>query len=198
MNFERKYKIFNWGNFFMSAENQANTSNHSQNHRRIITLIEGALCVALSTVLTKLNLFSMPQGGSIDLELLPLILFAFRHGVKSGTGAGAVYGVVRIVTGAHIYYPVQAFLDYPLAFACAGVSGMKYKIPGLIIAALLQLLCHIVSGTVFFAEYAPAGESPFVYSLIYNAPIVILKYAISGAAAIFLCKALENALPANK
>ena len=169
-----------------------------QNRNHVKTIIEGALCIALAAVLTKLNLFSMPQGGSVDLELLPLILFAYRHGIKSGVGVGALYGIIRIITGAHVYNPVQAFLDYPLAFACVGAAGFMYRIPGLIIAGLSQLACHVISGAVFFAEYAPAGESPFVYSLIYNAPIVIVKYAVSGIAAILLCKALETALPSTK
>ena len=45
---------------------------------RTVVLVEGALCIALSIVLSYIRLFRMPQGGSVNLELVPLILFAWR------------------------------------------------------------------------------------------------------------------------
>ena len=81
----------------------------------IVSMIEGALCIALALVLTKLNLFAMPQGGSVDIELVPLLLFAYRRGPKLGILVGALTGVMKVLTGGYVLNPVQLVLDYILA-----------------------------------------------------------------------------------
>ena len=62
-------------------------------HTNTAAMIECALCVALSYVMTKINLFTMPQGGSVDFELVPLILFTYRRGWNWGLAAGTLAGV---------------------------------------------------------------------------------------------------------
>ena len=48
-------------------------------------LANGALCIALSTVLSFITLYKMPQGGSITLaSMLPMFLFAYAYGVGPG------------------------------------------------------------------------------------------------------------------
>lgn len=161
----------------------------------IVSMIEGALCIALSLVLTRLNLFAMPQGGSVDLELVPLILFAYRRGPKLGILAGALTGVLKVFTGGYFLNVMQLILDYPLAYAFAGITAFYPRLLWLILAALGQLVCHVVSGAIFFAKYAPTGWNPWLYSIIYNGPVVIAKYAISAVAAIILWRILQRAMP---
>lgn len=164
-------------------------------HSNTIIMIEGALCIALSIVLSKINLFEMPQGGSVDFELVPLMLFTYRRGLKWGIRAGALTGVVKILMGAYFYNIIQVILDYPLAYAFVGLAAINPKIFGLILAAVGQIACSVISGVVFFAEYAPEGQSPFMYSLLYNLPVLGVKYIISGIAALILWKAIDKALP---
>lgn len=161
----------------------------------LVSMIEGALCIALALVLTKLNLFVMPQGGSVDLELVPLLLFAYRRGPKLGVLVGALTGVMKVVTGAYVLNIVQLILDYPLAYAFAGIAGFYPKLLWLILAALGQLACHVVSGAFFFAQYAPQGWNPWLYSIIYNAPVIVAKYAISAVIALILWQVLQKAMP---
>ena len=158
----------------------------------IVSMIEGALCIALALVLTKLNLFAMPQGGSVDIELVPLLLFAYRRGPKLGILVGALTGVMKVLTGAYVLNPVQLVLDYILAYAFVGIAAFYPKFLWLILAALGQLASHVVSGAVFFAQYAPSG---WLYSIIYNAPVVAAKYAISAVIAIILWQILQKAMP---
>jgi thiamine transporter len=112
----------------------------------------------------------MPQGGSINLELVPLFIFAYRHGWKRGAEVGALSGFLQIVFGGYVVHPVQAILDYPLAFGVVGFSGLwgKHLITGTILAGIARFSCHVISGVVFFASYAPEGTNVLVYSLIYN------------------------------
>ena len=166
-------------------------------HSKIAAMVEGALCIALGQVLSKLNLFAMPQGSSVDIGLMPLIIFAWLRGMRWGSGAGALAGIVKILLGGYILNPLQAVLDYPLAYACTGLAALlprswPGKAAGTFLAALAQSACHIVSGAVFFGQYAPEGQSPWMYSLAYNAPVIALKYALSFIAACLLWKALQR------
>ena len=95
-------------------------------HNNIIVMVEGALCIALAIVLSKINLFTMPQGGSVDFELVPLMIFAYRRGLKKGIFAGALFGILLILLGGYVLNIFQAILDYPLAFACAGLVAIRF------------------------------------------------------------------------
>ena len=35
-------------------------------------------------------------------------------------------------------------------------------------AVVLKVTVHVISGCVYFYEYAPVGWSPLIYSLVYN------------------------------
>ncbi len=89
---------------------------------------------------------------------------------------------------------IQVLLDYPVAFACVGLAAIRPKILGLIIAMIANISCSVISGVVFFAEFAPEGQHPFIYSLAYNVPVVGVKYILSGITALILWKSLAKIL----
>lgn len=141
-------------------------------------LAMGAICIALSSVLSMIKLWKMPQGGSITpASMLPMMLFAYVYGMGPGLTLGAVYGVLQYILGPWFVSVPQVLLDYPIAFAMVGLAGAFRKMEsirlglslGVILASLGRLAASLVSGVVFFAEYAAAsGLSPLVYSLGYN------------------------------
>ena len=167
-------------------------SNAASIRSATAAMVEGALCIALAVVLSKVNLFALPNGGSVDAGLAPLFIFAWRRGLRWGIAAGALAGVVKVLLGGYIVHPAQVVLEYPLAFSCKKPLGQAM---GLVLGFLAQTACHVVAGAIFFAQYAPKGQSPWVYSLLYNAPTLAAKYLLSAAAAWLLWKALERALP---
>lgn len=161
---------------------------------KVSVLVEGALCVALSVVLSYFKLFSMPQGGSITLEMAPLLFVAYKHGGKWGIMAGSISGLLQMLFGGYIVHPVQAILDYPLAFACMGMAGMfgRHIVAGTIAAGLGRLFCHILSGVIFFSSYAPAGQSPWVYATVYNASFMTPTLILASVTALMIWKKLPN------
>ena len=52
------------------------------------TLVEIALTIALAFVLDELRLFEMPQGGTVSLSMLPLIVLAYVRGWGPAVLAG--------------------------------------------------------------------------------------------------------------
>ena len=57
-------------------------------------LCEGAILVALAEILGFLKIGHLPNGGSISLMMLPIVVFALCWGLGSGLLAGFVLGVV--------------------------------------------------------------------------------------------------------
>ena len=169
------------------------------------TMAEIGIAIALAAVLGQLRLFVMPQGGSVSLELLPIIFVAVRRGVVPGLTAGLLYGLVQLLLpGAFVYHPVQAALDYPLAFAALALAGLVVVRGwrGLILAVALavagRLVFHTLSGLIFFAEYAPSWESPWLYAITYNLLYLVPEGVLTVLLLWPLLKAYDAAFPGRR
>lgn len=145
-------------------------------------IANAALCLALAFVLSYIKLFDLPQGGAVTAaSLLPIIAFAYGYGLAPGLVVGVAYGLLQMIQDPWIVTPVQAILDYPLAFACIALAAVARKLPdswgwlaGMALAAVGRFVCHTFTGVVFFAEYAEGtGLSPFVYSVSYNSFVFV-------------------------
>ena len=151
-------------------------------------LANAAICMALSFVLSYIRLFKLPQGGSVTpASLLPILAFAYYYGTVPGLVVGIAYGFLQMIQDPWIVGAVQAALDYPLAFGCiafAGVFGQMQRKHGwnelaswlaaVLAVGLGRFICHVLSGVVFFADYASGtGMSPLVYSLSYNSFVFV-------------------------
>ena len=143
--------------------------------RRIAT---AAMCIAIGYILSCIKLYKMPQGGSITpASMLPLIAFSVACGPLQGAIVGCAYGMLGQLQDPYVIHPIQMLVDYPLASAALALGGLVRFIPmkkelklpvAVLLGAIGRYAMAVLSGTVFFAEYAPVGQSALVYSLIYN------------------------------
>jgi thiamine transporter len=172
--------------------------------RDVRVLTESALAIALAFVLSFVKVFEMPFGGSISLEMVPLILLALRQGPWVGIVAGTVYGLLDLVTPpVFAVHPVQVLLDYPLAFGALGLAGffqptVRGAILGTVVAVLARFICHFISGVVFFASYAPEGWNVYIYSAAYNAAYLIPSLIVAVVVVLVLLRPLEGAQPSRR
>ena len=155
---------------------------------RIHTIAEAGLCIALFAVLQYLNI-RLPiniAGGTISLSMVPIVLFALLYGPGWGMVIGALCGMIDLMLEPFIVNVFQVFLDYPLAFAAVGLSGLlapllrqllarnkkAFAAACAFIATLLgvsvRFIPHFISGVIFFASDAPKGQSVYLYSAGYN------------------------------
>jgi thiamine transporter len=44
---------------------------------------------------------------------------------------------------------------------------------GIILGMIGRLLSHIISGVIYFSSYAPQGTNPWIYSITYNASVIL-------------------------
>lgn len=180
-----------------------------------VGMVEIAVAVSLAAGLGMVRLFVMPQGGSVSLEMIPILFIAVRRGVVPAVVAGGLYGCVQFVLpGFYYVHPVQLVLDYPLAFAAIGLAGLV-PVPwfdsdteqprwtstytGLLVAAVAlavlgRFACHFVSGIVFFGSYAPQGQPVWLYSLVYNASYLLPELTITSVALWAVVPACDRAL----
>lgn len=147
---------------------------------RTRALCEGAVMVAMSQLLSYLVLYRMPQGGSLDAAMLPLVVYCVRWGFGWGTLAGFCYGLLQYFIGNGFAISWVALLgDYAIAYTLVGVAGLfKGKkfglIWGCISGCLARFVVHWVVGATVWGEYMPESfwnlpmTNTWVYSALYN------------------------------
>lgn len=146
-------------------------------------LSEIVVVIALSTVLSYIKIYHLPQGGSITAgSMVPLLWLSLRRGAKIGIFASIVYGIVQLLIEPFVYHPVQVLLDYPIAFGVLGLAGFfkSYPLIGVVVGIFGRFVSHLLSGVIFFANYAPQGMNPIVYSAIYNGSYLIGELVVSA------------------
>jgi thiamine transporter len=155
--------------------NQTNQENRQFFSTKILAEIIVLVSLAGALSLISHSFFRLPQGGSINLGMIPIFWLALRRGWIIGIFAGAVFGVVDMTIEPFIVNPIQFILDYPLAFAVLGVAGLfrKYAVVGVAFGGIARFSCHFISGIVYFADYAPAELGPVIYSAVYNGTYII-------------------------
>ena len=196
------------------GKDTSTVSTSTQRTSPTLILVHGALCVALSFVLSYIKLFSMPQGGSITLaSMLPIMLFANRYGVKWGLSAGLVLGILQYMQEGYFTHWLQFIFDYPLAFAVIGLGGMirgeKNLVFSILIGGTARFLSHFIGGVIFWGQYIMIGEKAetamtigemlpanIAVSFSYNAPYMFADIAICAVIALLppFRKAIKSAL----
>ena len=110
------------------------------------TMVVSALLVGLSIVLTRITIWSLPQGGSVSLfGMLPIVICAYFFGTRRAVMCGMCVGMIDLISKPYVIHPIQLLLDYPLAFGAIGFAGLIFmaKKDGLIPAYLFLSLIHI-------------------------------------------------------
>ncbi|MGN1180318.1 MAG: energy-coupled thiamine transporter ThiT [Suilimivivens sp.] len=153
-------------------------------------LVFCAAALALGFVTSYIKIVPMPWGGSVTLcSMLFVTLIGYWYGPKIGLIAGFAYGLLQFVQdgGSYILSPLQACLDYILAFAALGLSGLFYKkanglLKGYLFAILVRGLLHTIGGYLYWMDYMPdnfPGSLAAIYPIVYNYAYILAEGAIT-------------------
>lgn len=170
-------------------------------HSKTRMIAEAGVAIAIAQVLSFITLFHMPQGGSIKAaSMVPLMIFAYRWGGTRGILAGVVYGILHFLLGfkSSIHY-LSIILDYLVAYGVIGVCGyfkdnMIGLVSGSIVAIALRWFASVTSGAVVFASYAPQGQNPWIYSMIYNASYMVPDGILNIVVLLFIYQGVKRGL----
>lgn len=138
-----------------------------------IVIARIGLVAALTVTLYMIKLAPFPQGGGCSLlSVLPLMIYATIFGAKEAIMCGFIVGCLKIIV-APPYFPMQLPLDYftpMIALGFTPLFGRKKMLLGLgaVIACSVATFSSILSGIIFFGQYAPEGMHVWVYSTVYN------------------------------
>lgn len=169
------------------------------------TLCEAAIFIALAQILGYLTLYRFPQGGTIDMAMLPIVLFAVRWGAGWGALTGFVYGLLQYFLGNGIAIDWTTMIaDYLVAFTLLGLGaglfrGRKYGIfYGAGVGCLLRFITHWIIGAVVWGKYMPdeffgmTMTNEWFYSFLYNSPYMIADFIIIVVISALLYKPLNR------
>ena len=166
----------------------------------------GALCLAISVVLSRIRLFAMPSGGSITpASKLPLMLFAFLYGPGPGLLLGLAYGLMDYMFGGWFLNVWQFLLDYPIAFSLLGLAGLTHRMEnkrlglvlGTVIGSLGRYIAVVLAGVAFWAE-GRTGAEAWLYSLSYNGVYMAVECVLCVVIAALLGGRLLSAVRAAR
>lgn len=149
-----------------------------------------AMCIAISFILSYIRLYRMPQGGSITLVAkLPLVLFTLACGPIEGLVAGCAAGLIGLIQDPYVIHPIQMLVDYPFASGAVAIAFVAKLLPckndrvKYVAATALgyfgSYVMAVLSGAIFFGEYAWEGWGAWAYSFAYNASYALPECIIA-------------------
>lgn len=137
-------------------------------------LVYSALGIAIALVTSYIKLWEMPTGGSVTLlSMFFICLIGYWFGAGYGIITGVAFGLLQFILNPYMVSIPQVLLDYPLAFGALGLAGFfrneKHGMQlGYIIGVIGRFIFSTLSGVIFFADYAPEGMNPWIYSMSYQ------------------------------
>lgn len=177
--------------------------------KSVYRLVESALLLAIAAVLSVIKIVDMPYGGSITaFSMLPLLIIAYRYGVKWGLVTAFTYSLIQLLLGLENFSYVAgalslaalALFDYLLAFLALGLGGIfrrdgRSQTASLVAAAVftgvLRYLCHCVSGFTVWRDLSVPFSQSLIYSFSYNATYMIPEIVILALGAVYISRVMS-------
>ena len=159
-------------------------------HLKLRALCEGAVMVALAQILGYVKFFSLPNGGSVTVNMLPIFIYCARWGFGPGMLASFSLSLLQLLLDGAYAWGWQSIIgDYIVAYSLIGVAGLFKKLPGGFFigsaaGALARFLAAWYVGAVVWGEYMPESffgmtmSSPWIYSALYNGSYLALNTAL--------------------
>ncbi len=140
---------------------------------------------SISFVLGQVILFKAPQGGSVSLFAVPIIIIAAKFGFECSMYVAITAAIFSMMRNAVIIHPFQVILDYFIPNMCFCIiyyfrKNSKKIILGIILAYFLNFFSHFICGIIYYGQFAPKGQPVWIYSLIYNISTMIPELLIVG------------------
>lgn len=162
----------------------------------IRTIAEDGIFIAAAFVLSYIKIPMQTNGGSVNFQMLPLLIIALRRGPLHGfVASGIVYGLLTCLTDGYGFatYP----FDYLIGFGSAGVMGFfsplilgeeqkSYNLKGIIFIVVAGVISTFVRFVGSTTSSMVIYDYPFDAAVVYNA----IYIPVSGGIAIAVLCAL--------
>ena len=213
-----------------------NTTQKTQ--RLTVSAVMLAFATVLALVCEMIPFLNLPFGGGFTVaSMLPIVIISYMYGIKWGFFASFTYSVIQIMISIIKGSTVMALftpssdgymggigiaiaiivIDYLVAYTILGIGGIfrnriQNKIVALVLGVILALslryICHIISGYIFYGEWAEwffsqegfyaIGEKilgtfsgkglALIYSVFYNGLFMIPEIIITAIVTVPIAK----------
>ena len=175
-----------------------------------LMLVEGAIMIALATVLSFIQVYKLPWGGSITLlSMLPICLYSIKYGIKQGFAVAFIFSLIQFVQGiadglfgwglTPVMLIACILLDYILAYTAIGIAGIFNKngmagwLGGTVLALFLRFVFHFLSGVIIWHSFGElwngfSTENTYLYSFLYNGSYMLPEIIFTAIGAFILFK----------
>lgn len=133
-----------------------------------------AIMAAITILLYMIKLVPFPQGGGFSLlSVLPIMILSIVFGIQEGLLCAIIVASLQAILKPPLF-PLQLPLDYfgvMMTIAFTPMFGTKKKtsiILGATLAGVLSTWFSVLSGVIFFSQFAPEGMNVWKYSIGYN------------------------------
>ena len=160
-------------------------------------LVYGAICLAMSYVLSLFGI-SLNLGGTITFaSILPVAIYCYYFGFRKGLIVTTVFMLLQLTQGPYIVSPWSMLLDYVIPYLALSLTGAfswmnrkhaaatgskRFAIVshsgfyvGLAAYLIVRYISHVLSGILFWNMWYSPAPAGFVlgYSLGYNSFCII-------------------------
>lgn len=149
----------------------------------VLDLSYMALYISLAIVLDYIGQFipilQMPNGGSINIAVIPVLISSYHLGYKKAVGVGLGWWLVGFIYGLNNWYlnPMQYLLDYIFPMSCIGLASLFPKIfkisniyTGTIMVGIIRFLSTLLSGVYYWPpeDMVAGSKEAWIFSFTYN------------------------------
>ncbi len=176
-------------------------------------LVFGAICIALSFVLSLIRIFRLANAGSVTLaSIFPIALYCYIFGFNKSMVICFVFSLLNFCQGPYIISVWSALLDYLLPYLALSLVGIFAVNPktfssdgpalkkhgkffiGLSCYFVARLASSTLAGVLFWSQGVDfwvfsgdlVGWTSFIYSLTYNLAYLLPDTLVAGVVALFL------------
>lgn len=173
-----------------------------------LLLTESGIMLACATILSMIEIVSLPYGGSVTLfSMLPVILIAYRRGIGWGLFTAFAFSLLQMLLGVNnLSYGTSAAavlaiitLDYIVAFTALGLAGafrsLKSQAAGLALGTLLvcaiRYLSHVAVGFTVWRDISIPANQALLYSFVYNATYMVPETMVTVIGGVTLSRLID-------
>ncbi len=161
-------------------------------HWKTRKLVFSAVCLALAFLLSYLQPYKLPWGGSVTLfSMLFICLVGNWYGLRAGLTVAFTYSILQFIQGGGTYIltPLQVCCDYFFAFTALGFSGVfagkkNGLIKGYLLGIFLRGAFHAIGGYLYWMDYMPDNfpkSLSAVYPIVYNYSYILIEGVVTVA-----------------
>ena len=147
----------------------------------ILIAMYTALFVVMEVISKSLGILQMPQGGSLSLSSIVLLLASYQLGFKKSLVVCVLSVLFKVSRSAVVLSPLQFFLDYFVAYGVYATAVLfkdwgRFPV-GTLVANFLRYMAANAAGWIFFASYYPGNVlfGVMQYNAIYMLPNLIFS-----------------------